>query len=163
MTPAQFRLRSHTVDAVQHDGSIPSAEWFRTWINGADDYWWQPHGKHEAQTVVRIPAELMDDQHADATRGLIGHVYPGHWVLRTPEGTYVILSDVAFRSVYDRIPTETAGVHPLEQCARWFDEYAAIHHAKGGTEKAQVNRERAAYARHALTTNTTETDDGTAG
>ena len=40
----------------------------------------------------------------------------------------------------------------MEQCARWFDEYADGHEAKGSTEKAERNRERARYARAANAT-----------
>lgn len=36
-------------------------------------------------------------------------------------------------------------VEALNQCAAWFTEYADEHTAKGATEKAQRNRERAGY------------------
>lgn len=44
-----------------------------------------------------------------------------------------------------RYPGDVVGA--LEQCAVWFEEYADMHAAKGATEKADRNRERARFAR----------------
>lgn len=38
----------------------------------------------------------------------------------------------------------------LEQCARWFAEYAESHSAQGKTDKAQRNMDRANFARAVL-------------
>lgn len=38
----------------------------------------------------------------------------------------------------------------LRQCAEWFDSYAASHTAKGDTDKAKRNADRAEFARAAI-------------
>ncbi|MFN3858169.1 MAG: hypothetical protein ACK4RV_10485 [Caulobacter sp.] len=45
---------------------------------------------------------------------------------------------------------EEVAVKALAQLAEWFDEYADHHAAKPDPEKAQRNRDRAAFARDAI-------------
>jgi hypothetical protein len=57
---------------------------------------------------------------------------------------------VLLRAGADAIKRVKALEEALKQGADWFDEYAAMHEAKGATDKAARNKERAEHLRAAL-------------
>jgi hypothetical protein len=68
----------------------------------------------------------------------------------TPYPTGSALISSMLRAGADAIERVKVLEEALKQGADWFDEYAAMHEAKGATDKAARNKERAEHLRAAL-------------